>query len=101
MIASTLVRELVVREYRPACNWAASEIEAALNDCLKERDIVGASALFGRINQEHKTFFGFDFRERTVDSDPPEGAVQEAIVLNCERVAQCYQLLRQQSLLSQ
>lgn len=95
MIASPLTRELVVREYRPACSWTADEIEAALSECSKRRDVVGASALFGRINEEHKAFFGYDFRLRTVDSEPPQGPVQEAIVLNCERAAQCYELLRQ------
>ena len=93
MIASAKTRELVVREYRPAHEWSASEVQAALDECLANKDLVGASALFGRCNQEHKAFFGFDFRERTVDSELPETSVQEAIVLNCARAAQFVDML--------
>ena len=98
MISSDKTRELVVREYRPAHAWSAQEVQEALDECLAEEDLIGASALFGRCNQEHKAFFGYDFRDRTVDSALPESSVQEAIVLNCAHAAQYCELLSGQQL---
>ena len=94
LLTSPLTHELVVRDYRPACHWKDDEVLDALNECRAKGDVMGASALFGRFNAEHKSFFGYDFRDRTVESEPPKGPVQEAVVLNCTRAAQYYELIR-------
>jgi hypothetical protein len=96
MIASNKAHHLVVELRRPAFQWEADEVLQALEDCREKQDVVGASAVFGALNEEHKCFFGFDFRNRTTASEIPESEVQEAIVLNCTRAAQYYELIRAQ-----
>lgn len=96
MITSPKTRLLIVRQLRPAFQWESEEVLHALEECQATRDIVGASALFSRLNEEHKCFFGVDFRNRNAASQVPADTLQEAIVANCSSAALVYDFIRMQ-----
>lgn len=61
MIKSSLAHSLVVLDYRPAHEWTAQEVSDALQQCLFEKDIVGAEAIYARLKNEFQVLYDYSF----------------------------------------
>ncbi|MDO8416493.1 MAG: hypothetical protein Q7S87_09805 [Agitococcus sp.] len=77
----------------PAYQWREDFVKQALDVCQENKDLPGAGAIFGQLNQEHICFFGYDFRDRSSQSPLPGSSIEKAIVLNCSLAVQVHQLI--------
>lgn len=79
VIKSSGAKELVIKDFRPANEWTESEVNLALQECLMQRDIHGAEALFSRLNQEFIVFYEHKFG--TQAKEPQDSPVSR----NCQK----------------
>ena len=89
VIKSSGAKELVIRDFRPANEWTESEVDLALKECLMQRDIHGAEALFSRLNQEFIVFYEHKFGSQS--TEPQDSPVSR----NCQKAMETISKIKQ------